>query len=231
MGSTRLPGKVLQKVLDKSLLEYQLERLARAGEADELVVATTVNPIDQPIVDLCDQHGVAWFRGDEEDVLDRYYRAALERGADAVVRVTSDCPLIDPAVVDGVVRAYRDNSEKVDYVANTLQRTYPRGMDCEIFSSKVLAEAEQHASGSEREHVTMYIYRRPERYRLLNVSHSTDESQYRWTVDTPEDFELIRRMIEALYPESPRFTLEDCLSLIKAHPGWSQLNQHIRQKA
>ena len=161
MGSTRLPGKVLREVLGKSLLEFQLERLKRAHESDDLVVATTLNPIDQPIVALCDQLGVASFRGDEEDVLDRYFRAAGEHGADAVVRVTADCPLLDPDVIDRVIKTYRDNRGEVDYVANILERTFPRGLDCEVFSREALERAEKHALASEREHVTLYIYRRP----------------------------------------------------------------------
>ncbi|NLX01599.1 MAG: NTP transferase domain-containing protein, partial [Syntrophomonadaceae bacterium] len=158
MTSTRLPGKVMKEVLGKPLLEYQIERLKRTNEADELVIATTTNNTDQPIVEICKRLGVAYYRGSEEDVLSRYYEAATKFGADVVVRVTSDCPLIDPTVVDKVIKHYKDNWDKYDYVSNTLTRTYPRGMDTEVFSYKVLQEVYYNAQEQpEREHVTPYI--------------------------------------------------------------------------
>ena len=207
MTSTRLPGKVMKEVLGKPLLEYQIERLKRANEADQLVIATTTNDTDQPIVELCKRLGVAYYSGSEEDVLSRYYEAATEFGADVVVRVTSDCPLIDPAVVDKVIKHYKDNWDKYDYVSNTLTRTYPRGLDTEVFSYKVLQEAFFNAKEqSEREHVTPYICWHPERYRLGNVFHHENQSQHRWTVDTPEDFELIKLILQELYPVSNKFT-------------------------
>jgi len=206
MTSTRLPGKVMKEVFGKPLLEYQIERLKRANEADELVIATTTNDTDQPIVELCERLGVAYYRGSEEDVLLRYYEAATKFEADVVVRVTSDCPLIDPAVVDRVIEYYKNNWEKYDYVSNTLTRTYPRGMDNEVFSYKALQEAYYNAQEQlEREHVTPYICCHPERYRLDNVSHHENQSQHRWTVDQIEDFLLIENIIKALYPNNPQF--------------------------
>lgn len=231
MTSTRLPGKVLKEVLGKPLLEYQIERLKRVRSADELVIATTVNETDEPIVALCRKLSVEAFRGSEDDVLERYYEAAKKYGADAVVRVTSDCPLIDPAVVDEVIRAFLDNQPTCDYVSNSLERTYPLGLGCELFSMSVLVEANREASRQpEREHVTPFIYHRPDRYNCLNVAYHEDQSRYRWTVDTAEDFELIRRLLEALYPQQPAFTLEDCLQLMAAHPDWAELNSHVKQK-
>lgn len=231
MTSTRLPGKVLKEVMGKPLLEYQIERLRRVRLADEIVIATTTNCTDQPIVDLCEQLKVSCFRGSENDVLARYYEAATLYGADAVVRVTSDCPVIDPAVVTQIIRYYLDHQDSCDYVSNGLQRTYPRGMDTEVFSYKVLAEANAEASDPpEREHVTPFIYRRPERYRVVNMAFRKNAGYHRWTVDTPEDFDLVRRIIEALYLVNKDFTLDDILDLLDAHPEWVKINAHVEQK-
>jgi spore coat polysaccharide biosynthesis protein SpsF len=171
------------------------------------------------------------FRGEEFDVLDRYHRAAAEYAADAVVRVTSDCPLIDPALVDEVIRTFLDADGQVDYVSNTLVRSYPRGLDCEVFSAELLRQVcAEAASASDREHVTPFIYRQPDRFRLVNVANSADQSGFRWTVDTPEDFELIRRMLEVLLPSKSGFTFSDCLQVMADHPDWAALNSEVAQK-
>lgn len=231
MTSTRLPGKVMMPVRSKPLLYYFLERLKRVRGASAVVVLTTTQPTDDVIVESCRIQRVPYFRGPEEDVLARYYQAALERKPDAIVRVTSDCPLIDPAVVDRVIDTYRVHYPQFDYVANALQRTYPRGMEVEIFSFKALEQAYQEASTpGEREHVTPYLYRHPERFRLHNVASPLDLSRYRWTVDTIEDFYLIQQILEALYPTHPNFTLEDLDQLLQKHPEWSAINAHIQQK-
>lgn len=231
MTSTRLPGKVMKRVLGKPLLEYQLERLQRVKLADEIVIATTTNQTDEPIVELCNSLSVACFRGSEDDVLSRYYGAATAHKADLVVRVTSDCPLIDPQVIDTVIDYCLQNQSHYDYVSNSLERTYPRGMDTEVFSFSTLQQAFGEATAQpDREHVTPFIYRQPARYRLGHVIYSEDCSHHRWTVDTPEDFELIQKIIEAIYPRKPNFTLEDCLSLLKKHPEWYIINSHVSQK-
>jgi spore coat polysaccharide biosynthesis protein SpsF len=215
MTSTRLPGKVLKEVLGKPLLAYQLERLRRVENADAIVIATTTNATDDPIV---------------ADVLSRYYGAATEHQADVVVRVTSDCPIIDPAVVSRVIGHYLAHHTQFDYVSNALQRSYPIGMDTEVFSYAALAQAHQTARHpEEREHVTPFLYRYPDRFRIAHVHYGRDESRHRWTVDTPDDFELIRRIIEALYPQNPAFTLEDTLALLERHPDWPLLNVHVQQ--
>lgn len=231
MSSTRLPGKVLIPVRNTPLLEHQLERIRRAREADEVCVATTTGKVDDPIAALCSRLGVALFRGPEEDVLSRYVGAAERSGADVVVRVTADCPLIDPEIVDRVVRFYKDHPGEYDYVSNVLRRTYPRGMDTETFSREVLEEVSRlAASPEEREHVTLRLYTRPDRYRLANVEHGEDLSGHRWTVDTPEDLELVRRILEALLPTCPRFTMEDVLGVLARNPEWSALNAGVEQK-
>ncbi|PHM11053.1 cytidylyltransferase domain-containing protein [Nostoc sp. 'Peltigera malacea cyanobiont' DB3992] len=230
MTSTRLLGKVLKKVLDKPLLEYQIERLKRVKLADEIVIATTTNSTDLPIVELCDRLSIPYFRGSEEDVLARYYGAAKEYQADVVVRVTSDCPLIDPQVIDKVIQFYINNKYEYDYVSNSLERSYPRGMDTEVFSFLALHQAFVEAIAQpDREHVTPFIYMHPERYRLAQVIYSENQSSHRWTVDIADDFELIKRIIEALYPQIPTFTLEDCLDLLREYPDWSLINAHVEQ--
>ncbi|AEG59494.1 cytidylyltransferase domain-containing protein [Desulforamulus ruminis] len=232
MTSTRLPGKVLKEVFGKPLLEYQIERLKRVLLADEIIIATTINETDQPIVDFCNSVRIPCFRGSEGDVLSRYYNAAKSYKADIIVRVTSDCPLIDPMIIDKVIQFYIQNEEKYDYVSNTLERTYPRGMDTEIFSYKALEEAFVNAKElPEREHVTAFIYRRPEQYRLGSVKQTTDQSQHRWTVDTPEDFRLIKKLLSSLYPLNHEFSMLDCLELLRKHPEWEKINKHIEQKA
>ncbi len=231
MSSTRLPGKVLIPIRNTPLLEHQLERLRRAREADEVCVATTTAEVDEPIAALCSRLGFPSYRGSMDDVLSRYEGAAERSGADVVVRVTADCPLIDPEVVDRVVRFYKDHAGEYDYVSNVLRRTYPRGMDTETFSRAILGEISRLAvSPEEREHVTLHLYRHPERYRLANVEHGEDLSRHRWTVDTPEDLELVRRILESLLPARPRFSMRDILDVLARNPEWSALNAGIEQK-
>jgi len=231
MTSTRLPKKVLKEVLGKPLLEYQIERLRRVKLADQIVVATTINDTDQPIIDLCDRLSIPYYRGSEDDVLSRYHGAAIANQADVVVRVTSDCPVIDPQVIDQVIQYYIDAYPKYGYVSNCLGRTYPRGMDTEVFSFKSLDEAfHQAIDQGDLEHVTPFINLQPNKYNLGQVSYFENHSDYRWTVDTLEDFELIKRIIESLYPFKPEFLLQDCLELLSQNPEWKMINQHIDQK-
>lgn len=231
MTSTRLPGKVLKKVLGKSLLECQIERLQRVKLAQNIVIATTTNDTDQPIVDLCKKLNVAYFRGSETDVLARYHGAAMAYLADVVVRVTSDCPLIDPQIIDKVIKFYLDYYPEYDYVSNTLRRSYPRGMDTEVFSVKVLNEIFKDAVlQPDREHVTPFIYHHPERFKLANVTSTIDYSNHRWTVDTYEDFELISNIISTLYPVKRLFNMQDCLDLLDKYPEWVRINANVQQK-
>lgn len=231
MGSTRLPGKVLKKILGKTLLEYQIERVKRAKTIDEIIIATTTKENDDPIVLLCQQLSIPFYRGSEEDVLSRYYEAATEFGTDVIVRLTSDCPIIDPNVIDKVVGHYLENSNQYDYVSNTLTRTYPRGLDTEVISYEVLKRTHEETKELKyREHVTAYIYQHPDQFRLCNVSNEKDESKHRWTVDTEEDFLLIKKILEELYPITPLFTLEDVIQVLQEKPEWVKINAHIEQK-
>lgn len=229
MTSTRLPGKVLLLLAGEPMLTRLVERLRRVQRADKIVIATTTNATDEPIAALCDKLGVACHRGSELDVLSRYADAARLHGADVVVRITSDCPLIDPALIDQVIAVYEEGDS--DCVSNMLPPTWPYGMAVEVFSATALAQAHAEATQpAEREHVTPFLYAHPERYRLRNVTSPVDLSQHRWTVDTPEDYELVHRLFEALYPARPHFTLTDILAVLDAHPDWIAINQHIRQK-
>ncbi|MGI9218312.1 MAG: cytidylyltransferase domain-containing protein [Hydrogenophaga sp.] len=229
MTSTRLPGKVLLPLAGEPMLVRLLERLRRVQRAQGIVIATTTNVADDPIAALCAQQGVPCHRGSEHDVLSRYAEATRLHGADTVVRITSDCPLIDPALIDQVIAVYEEGDS--DYVSNMLPPTWPYGMAVEVFSAAALAQAHVEATQpAEREHVTPFLYWHPERYRLRNVASPVDLSQHRWTVDTPEDYELVRRLFEHLMPTHPNFTQADVLALLEQHPDWIALNQHIQQK-
>jgi spore coat polysaccharide biosynthesis protein SpsF len=232
MTSTRLPGKVAIDVLGKTLLEHHLERLQRSKHMTQVVVATTTNDSDDVIVKICKKAGVGVFRGSEHDVLARYYHTACEFDADAIVRVTSDCPLIDPDVIDLTIGAFLSAQPRMDYVSNCrLRQTYPRGLDTEVFSFTALQVAhEQAREAFEREHVTPFLWQQPNRFALANIDNDVDHSAHRWTVDTPEDFELIRLMLAALYPSNPGFNLQDCVDLLYRNPEWMKINRHIEQK-
>jgi spore coat polysaccharide biosynthesis protein SpsF len=231
MTSTRLPGKVLKTVLEKPLLMYQIERLKQVRLANEIVIATTTKHTDEPIVSLSRENSIPHFRGSEEDVLSRYYETAKAFQADAIVRVTSDCPVIDAKVIDKVIQLYVENYPRFDYVSNTLTRSYPRGLDAEIFSFKALSEAHHETNVyADREHVTPFIYRHSERYNLGNLINEENQSRHRWTVDTEEDFELIKRIITYLYPQNPNFEMQDALHLFEMYPDWYSINAHVEQK-
>ena len=231
MGSSRLPGKVLKEVCGKTMLEHLFIRLKRVKHADNIVIATTIKEQDNQIVDLCKMLNAPFYRGSEDDVLSRYYEAALKDRADLVVRVTSDCPLIDPQIIDRIINYYIDNKDNVDYVSNGLNRTYPRGMDVEVFSFSILKEAYEEATkGNEREHVTPFITSRPSRYRLHNIEHSTNLSHYRLTIDTSEDFELVEKIFEELFFENPEFEMKDILTVLEVNSEWPSINSHVKQR-
>lgn len=229
MTSTRLPGKVLKKVMNKTLLEYQLERVSRSKYIDEIIVATTTNNTDQPIVELCENLNISIYRGSEYDVLSRYYEAALQSNAEIIVRITSDCPFIDPEIVDKVIELYMNSH--VDYASNTLKRTYPIGMDTEVFSFNALKQANDEATlERDREHVTAYMYVNSGLFNKKNLAYNLNLSNHRWTVDTIEDFKLVSKILEKLYSDKRKFTMLDILDLINKYPQWSEINAHIEQK-
>lgn len=227
MGSTRLPGKVMMPLAGRTVLSQVIARV-QAAPVDEIVVATTVHPTDLPIVLEAERCGASWFRGSEEDVLSRYYLAAQQSGADLVVRVTSDCPLFDPSVLSTLLQRFK-GSERLDYLSNTLERTYPRGLDAEVFTAAALERAYREATKPhEREHVTPYLYQHPELFRIEQLKQAVDLSHHRWTLDTPEDFQLIDAIYAAM--GGMPFSTEDVLSLLERRPDLVALNAHIEQK-
>ncbi len=228
LGSTRLPGKVLLPLGDRSVLDHVVGRVDRASTVDEVVVATTTDPGDDPLAALAERTGRPVVRGSVDDVLDRFMAAARAHDADIVVRITADCPLIDPAVVDQVVAAFRDGDW--DYAANTLEpRTFPRGLDTEVASRTALARAwAEDDDPAWREHVTPYLYRHPDRFRGRAVRAPIDRSEQRWVLDTPADYELLGRIVAALGRDDAPW--REVLALVDAHPEWHALNRGIEQK-
>lgn len=228
LGSTRLPGKVLKDLAGQTMLARVVARLRCANRIDAVLVATTDSPTDDPIVDECRRLSVIVSRGDQDDVLDRYCKAAEFASADVVVRITSDCPLIDPEITDKTVQAFLDHTP--DYAANTIVRTYPRGLDTEVISMNALARAWQEACNSyEREHVTPYIIEHPAAFKLLSVTGDQDYTAHRWTVDTPEDFEFVQAVYARLESKGV-FSWRNVLDLLEREPQLLELNRDVMQK-
>lgn len=227
LGSTRLPGKVLLELAGQPMLARVVERSRRAERVHEVLVATTLESRDDALAELCAQRGWPCFRGSEHDVLDRYFHAAKSLGAEIVVRITSDCPLIDPAVIDSAIEGLE--RQHADYCANVIRRTYPRGLDVEAFTFAALETAWREDDKPEwREHVTQFILRNPERFNLTNISSDDDHSDLRWTVDTPEDFDLMERIYGHFSHDE--FSWKEVLALLAQHPQWNEINRHIEQK-
>ena len=229
MGSARLPGKVLLDIAGKTMLARVVERLSSAKSLDGVLVATTDSPHDDAIVEECRRLSVAVFRGQVDDVLDRYYQAAQSIEADVVVRITSDCPLIDPEVTDQTIQEFL--AQRPDYASNVMVRTYPRGLDTEVVTAQALRQAWSEADQAyQRAHVTPYIYEHPEKFKLLSVTGEQDYSQHRWTVDTPEDLELMRVIYQRLGWKGD-FLWRDVLALFDDAPELAVLNRGVAQKA
>ncbi|NFA59978.1 glycosyltransferase family protein [Clostridium sporogenes] len=232
MGSTRLQGKVLKKICGKTVLEHDIDRLRRIKNIDKIIIATTTLEKDNVIIKECERLRVKYFRGSEEDVLSRYYYAAKENNADVVVRVTSDCPLIDPQVSENIIEFYLDNKDKYDYVSNTIDRTYPRGLDTEVFSFESLEKAFKESKlQRDREHVTPYIWDNPQIFKLAQYKNDKDYSNLRWTLDTEEDFILIKEIYKELYIGKHAFYFEDILKLVKQRSQLLEINKNVKQKS
>ncbi len=228
-GSTRLPGKVLMDISGKPMLARVVERVRRAKRLSETIVATTSKALDDHIVQLCLENAWAYFRGSENDVLDRYLHAAMTFQANVVVRITSDCPLADPTIVDELVHIFLDGQQAFDYVSNNHPPTYPRGMDVEVIRFSALKRAwEEDRNLTWREHVTPYIRLHPEMFKLHNVKSDRDFSTMRWTVDTPEDLEFVRTIYSHFGHDE--FSWLEILLALESHPEWLAINSHVKQK-
>jgi len=214
MTSSRLPGKVLEPILGLPMLLRQIERIRKASRLDEIIVATSDQPSDDVIVQAVSSADVDCFRGSLDDVLDRIYQAAKASSPDHIVRLTGDCPLTDPEVIDDLVHQHL--KENNDYTSNIVERSYPDGIDVEIMKSSALDQAWKNATRlSDREHVTPYLYRNPKLFSIGVMRCKQDLAELRWTVDNARDLSLIREIFARLYPENPDFSMWDVLELVE----------------
>jgi spore coat polysaccharide biosynthesis protein SpsF len=228
MSSTRLPGKVLLPLSGVPMLTRQIERVRQAQSLDQIIVATSTAPADDAIAAECERAGVGCSRGSLDDVLDRFHQAVEPTSATVVVRLTGDCPLICPEIIDGVV-ALREQGQ-FDYASNAHERTFPDGLDVEVMTRAALTTAWQHGVlPSEREHVTPYIWKHPELFRIGSYRNPIDHSALRWTVDERADYALVSVIFERLYPANPRFRMADVLQLLVAEPELGRMNAGIVQ--
>lgn len=233
MGSTRLPDKVMMEVVGTPILQLIIERLQHSRNIDEIVVATTTNPKDKAIANLCDNLNVKYFRGDEEDVLGRILSALLYYDADVGVEVFGDCPLIDPAIVDKIISFYIKNQDKYDFVSNDLKTTYPPGVEVEVYNVKILEDASKRNSNRKiREHGTLYIRQHPEIYRLHNIEAPSElfYPNMEIELDTKEDYIVIKKIFEHLYPQKPDFNTYDVVDFLLKHPEIQRINNKIPRR-
>lgn len=232
MTSSRLPGKVLQDIAGQPMLVWVVDRARQAVRLDEVVVATSVDPTDDPVAALCENAGIPYYRGALDDVLDRLYQAAQAHQAETIVRLTGDCPLIDPGLIDETVEAFYESN--VDFAANRLPppwtRTYPIGLDTEVCSFAALERAWNEADQPyQREHVLPYLYEEPGRFSIRVIDHDPDYGHYRWTVDTAEDLRLVRVILQHL-DDPDNFSWLDIIELFETHPELSKINAHVEHK-
>ncbi|HZG15377.1 MAG TPA: glycosyltransferase family protein [Candidatus Bathyarchaeia archaeon] len=231
MGSTRLPGKVMKMLSGKTVLAHVVERALAIPGVDEVLIATTIKHEDDRIVEESQRLQIPVWRGSEADVLSRYYDAAIHTKADVIMRITSDCPLLDPEVSGHVLKTFHDNPE-TDYVSNTIVRRFPRGLDTEVFSFQALEAAYQETNESYyREHVTPFLYENQQRFRCQSVDGEEDYSHYRWTLDTSEDWNLIQHIYRELYQENTLFSWTKGIELMKRRPDLFKINSQIEQKS
>lgn len=226
ISSTRLPNKVLLNLEGKTVLEHVVSRVAQAQRVSGVVVATTIKKEDLAIVKMCAGLGYSVFCGSENDVLDRFYQAARLFEADHLVRITADCPMMDPALIDQVVRLHLDAGS--DYTSNILEETFPDGEDIEVFTFKALKTAWERADlTSEREHVTPFIQKHGDLFKLTNLKSPHNLGGKRWTIDNDEDYEFLKIVFGALYPQNPFFGMDDVLRVLEQHPEWERINTHV----
>ena len=228
LDSTRLPKKALKEIVGKPMITHLIERIKQSKKLDEIIVATTEDKSDDEVVNVIGKLNIPTFRGSYEDVLDRYFQAAKKYDADVIVRITGDCPLIDPDVVDEIIEYF--NNHDFDYVSNTIKPTYPDGLCVEVFSFKALEKAWNQAELlSEREHVTPYITKHPEIFKIKNIENSVDLSDLRWCVDQQEDLDFVKEVFKSLYNKDYVFHMEEILELLDKNPDLKKINTGIQR--
>lgn len=230
VSSTRLPGKVLKPIMNMPMLERQIQRLKKAKSLDRFCLATSDQAEDAPLADVAKRQGIEFYRGSLNDVLDRFYQAARLLKCESIVRITGDCPLIDASVVDQVIEFFK--AGHFDYASNTLKPSFPDGLDVEVMSFAALEKNWKEAIlTSEREHVTPYLYKHPELFKLGSYEGKENLSQLRWTVDDEGDFHFVEKVYEMLGYNQEYFAMNDILNLIQEHPELLDLNKgHARNE-
>lgn len=223
MSSSRLPGKVLKRIQGQPMMMLQLERLSRARRVHEIVVATSAEPEDDAIAELCRRSGINYHRGSLHNVLERFVQAATTSQANIVLRLTADCPLSDPTVVDGLIGHMCKGG--FDYASNTIERTWPHGLDVEAITFEALAAADRETDDPfDREHVTPFFHKHPDRFKRGSYTDADNRAALRLTVDYPEDLDVITRIYDALYPDNTSFTTDDIVAYLDANPAIRALN-------
>ncbi len=225
MGSTRLPGKVLKTIAGKTMIERIFDRLKACNEVDTIALATSTNKENDALAEHATHIGLATYRGNENDLISRHGEALRKFKGDALIRITADCPLVDPLIVDEMVKLFR-KSPDFDLVTNIFPRSFPKGLDIEIISSEAFAKLDKDVTDPYyRELLTYYIMEHPQTFRIMNFPYEKDLSLLRWTVDYQEDLEFVEKIYDTLLKEKPIFTMQDVLTLLEEHPELSKINE------
>jgi spore coat polysaccharide biosynthesis protein SpsF len=231
MGSHRLPGKVLLPLAGRPVIDHVLDRVMSVPLFDSVVVATTELPADDELCQHLAERGIKAVRGSSENVLERFVTAAREEKCDIIVRLCADSPLLDPAVMIRILRSYLENASQSDLVCNTQRPTYPEGQSVEVFSAAALLDiSKRDTTEFQREHVTPYFYDHPEEFRIKNISHTTDLSAHRWTLDTTEDFEFLDRLLQLLSPADMP-SIDEVVAVIEQNPELASINKGVARTA
>jgi len=226
MGSIRLPGKMLIDIVGRPLIQHIIDRVSQSKKINNIIIATTNNLQDEILVEFAKKNSLNYFIGDEEDVLDRFYQAAKRFNIETIVRITADNPFKDPKILDEIISYYIEHYGEYDYISNTLKPTYPDGLDVEIFSFATLKKAWSEAQRpSEREHVTPYIWKHPELFKLKNIEYHKDLSSLRWTLDDEGDLTFVREVYSRLYKKGKIFLMDDILKLLNRNPRLIDINK------
>lgn len=227
-GSSRLPNKIFYKLIDKPLLYHVVQRLKPSKELTDIIVATTISKNDDQIELWCYKNNIKCYRGSEDNVLERYFKAAIFFGVDIVVRITADDPFKDYEIIDNAVRILKE--QNFDFVSNNNPVSFPEGLDVEVFTREVLNISYKNASSSfEKEHVTQYVYKNKAQFKVFNIFNDENLSHHRWTIDTLEDYKFVKKIYQKLYKENKIFNPQDIYNLLKQNPELSKINSSIKK--